>query len=210
MIIAFSGLDGSGKTTHAKKTMNYLLNNNQKIIYRHAIKSSLSEFIAENIKRISIKTKEKLEKKLRSKRKKNILLTSGKKITLLYDLILFNIKYYGLKGKTNKHIICDRYFYDELVQAKYLSLGKNLFFRIYKNLIIQPDIIFYIHINPKIAFKRKPEYEFKYYKKKYLLYNSIKNLPSIVILKNNKIPLIQKEIEININKILKNKKYTPL
>jgi len=195
MIIVFSGMDGSGKTIHALRTKKYLLKKAHKVTYRHAIKSSFSEFIAKGMSKVSNKTKSKLEKKLRSS-KKPCLLAWGKRITLFFDIILFNLRYHRLKGDKKAHVVCDRYFYDELIQFKYLSLDIDFLSRIYQDMTLEPDIVFYLEVSPETAFKRKPEYEFNYYKKKSLLYhNEIKKLRNTVTIKSYGIPLVQKKIE---------------
>ena len=194
MIIVFSGLDGSGKSTHALKTKHYLLKKGHSTVYRHVVKSSISESIAKGINKISPKTKKGLEKKLRSNKKRH-LLAWGKRITLFFDIILFNLKYHQFKENKKAHIICDRYFYDELIQFKYLSLGLDFLFNIYNEIILKPDIIFYLEVTPQTAFRRKPEYKFSYYTHKSKLYTKIKSLKSTITIKSSGISPTQKKIE---------------
>ena len=49
MIVSFSGLDGTGKTTQAELLVDHLKAQGINCIYRHAIKNTLYYFIMHNL-----------------------------------------------------------------------------------------------------------------------------------------------------------------
>lgn len=176
MIIAFSGLDGSGKTTHAEIAADYLRSRGIACRRRHAVKDSLSHFLAQRIiGRISSASRENLEKGLRQDPAGPgfFILSAAKKLFLFLDVIYFRVRY-GSYGKSRKKtLVCDRYFYDEKVQARYLRIGGGAFYRIYEKLLIKPDIAFLLKTAPEKAYVRKNEYDIGYFKAKSSLYEDM-------------------------------------
>ena len=173
MIITFSGLDGTGKTTYAEMVADHMRGGGKKCIRFHAIKSSLSYFFTHKIVGVvSKKAKQTAESGLRDKGGSftNGMLAFVKKAFFLADILLFNICYGRLKGKEGDILVADRYFYDELVQARYLGIAGRLFSRIYENLIIKPDVAFFVELPPEKAYGRKNEYDIEYFKAKSPIY----------------------------------------
>lgn len=177
MIVSFSGLDGTGKTTQAELLVDYLRAQGVDCIYRHAIKNTLYYFIVHNIVgKVSPKTKSGLEKGLRqdkSPRSFNFL-SQVKKLFLLIDVIYFKLRYGSYKANRQKTIICDRYFFDEMVQAEYLSVAGDAFLDLYGKFLIEPDITFFADVEPGLACSRKEEdgYGMDYFNAKSRLYNT--------------------------------------
>ena len=176
MIIAFSGIDGSGKTTYAKFAAGHIQSKNLKARYRHNVRDSFYHLILHNvIGGVSESSRASIEAALRSKGNLVYFSIAGfvKKVLLLTDLVCFNIRYGGYKGARAKTLACDRYFYDEIVQMKYLGLARDKFLRFYKSLIIKPDILFFVKSDPTIAYERKREYNEDYFMKKAGLYSDM-------------------------------------
>lgn len=173
MIISFCGLDGTGKTTQAKQLVQHLIEQGDRCAYHHIIRNSVYYFILHKIVgRISPRSKTVCEKGLRQKNGSSFRpLFFIKELFLLLELVLFNLRYAGYKGNPRKHIICDRYFYDEAVQLENLRGKKCLFSRLYEMLIIKPDIIYYMDIPPEVAFKRsEDDYEMEFFIRKANVY----------------------------------------
>ncbi len=174
MIIAFSGLDGSGKTTQSRFAEQYLRDRGYRCAYRHAIRGSLHYFILHNlVGRVSGRAKDSMEKGLRETGgAKAFFVSLVKKIFLFLDLVYFNLRYGRYKGQTKRNIICDRYFYDEIVQADYLKIAGNAFNGMYRKLILEPDISFFLKVRPESAFERKKEYNRSYFTQKGKVYET--------------------------------------
>lgn len=173
MIITFSGLDGTGKTTYAEMVADHMRKSGKKCRRFHVIRDSLSHFFTHKVVGgISKKAKQTAESGLRDN---GGSLVSGifafvKKCFLLVDILLFNICYGRLKGKEDDILVADRYFYDELVQARYLGISGRLFSRVYEKLIIKPDVAFFVELAPEKAYNRKSEYDVEYFKVKSSIY----------------------------------------
>jgi thymidylate kinase len=141
---------------------------------RHLIKDSLTYFLTHKvIGSFFPETKIKIEKGIRRKDKdtKFYILAFIKKLFLLIEIIYFNLRYGRLRGQENNILICDRYFYDALVQAEYLGVSGEIFKKIYRCLILVPDISFFLKIDPDEAFKRKEEFNISYFTEKNSLYD---------------------------------------
>ena len=70
-------------------------------------------------------------------------------------------------------LICDRYFYDDIVQMLYLGISSKAFIGFYKSLMIKPDLIFFIRLDAEAARSRKNEYDKDYFEQKCSLYGRI-------------------------------------
>lgn len=185
MIIAFCGLDGSGKTTYAFSLTGYLNQKKIKARYHHMIRDSFYYLILHNfIGRIWRSSPKALEEALRKPQEKLSfsIIRCIKKALLFINLIYFNARYSGYSQEGGNSIICDRYFYDEIVQMAYLGLAGDKFLSFYKKLIIKPDIVFFLKVPAELAYSRKNEYEKEYFTEKSRLYShSFKAIPHLEI-----------------------------
>jgi thymidylate kinase len=169
-------LDGSGKTTQALAIREHLRLAGGKCVYRHNIKDSIHYFLLHRVVgTLSENSSAPFEKALRSGKDTAASRAASivKKAFLFLELICFNLRYLGYKGSPAKHIICDRYFYDELVQAEYLGIGGRPFKAAFAKLIMRPDIAFFLEADPKEAFERKKEYDSGYYGRKGGIYHDM-------------------------------------
>jgi thymidylate kinase len=189
--IGFIGIDGSGKTTcawnlyqrlqnrfgtcryihHDYSLINYLPNIFKKLLKNYASKLSQSKKNF-NLKANVYKIREKISSFWAS------IFTIG---------IIVN-SYLGLRRKSKnnfaeKIIIYDRYFYDNIIQ--YFHLITYWLQRLSIKLILEPDIVFYLKVEPEIAWGRKKESNIDFYLwqnnlMEYFIINSkIKNLKVI-------------------------------
>ena len=173
MIIVFSGIDGSGKTTCARFVHDHLKGKGFNVKYLHIIKDSFYHKILHGL--VSKNAQGSLEKALRLKN--NSILSffsrSAKKTVLFINLVLFNIRFGRCKGNIRRTIIVDRYFYDDIVQCLYLGIAGNRFLGAYKKLIMPPDAIFFLNADPIKAYERSREYDKDYYLKKSAIYKEV-------------------------------------
>jgi len=155
LLIAFCGMDGSGKTTLAKKLEEHLKKNGDHVFFKHAHGYAISQnsfaIDEENI-------------------------NSFKWIfALLSPFVLFDSWFtYFFKYKPilkKKTLICDRYFYDKIARLIYYGLMNKTMAKIYLKLIPRPNFIIFLDIDEKKARQRKKEYskdEFCRFRKIYL------------------------------------------
>ena len=165
-IIAFIGLDGSGKSTQAKNVIQFLRDNGFKTKYLHLPSSVPLNFI---VKASKIKVS--------STKKSGILNSFFRQCAFLIGLpwiYLFRILPNTLKGGV---IVADRWFYDELVHLIY---RKQCYFpRFYRKLIPKPGLLIYLDTDPRTAQRRNsrvsliPEPNVKYFVFKEKEYNKL-------------------------------------
>lgn len=185
MIIAFSGIDGSGKTTSAEFVMDYFRKRNIPVEYSHIVRDSFYHKMLHGlVGKVSKDTQRSLEESLRKKQGGTAAFISKwiKKAALFTNIICFNLRYGRYKNNIKRNIITDRYFYDDIAQGIYLGVAGRAFISAFKKRIIQPDIVFYLRAEPSLAYARKKEYDEEYFLTKSGIYDEIyKEAPNIKI-----------------------------
>lgn len=194
MLIAFSGVDGSGKTTYAETLCDILTTceiKNHYVWSRVASSSFIKPFsktakIFHSLKkenRISKQAENYAESEARRKdlfAKSPILRMLGLFILLLEMLWQYSLKV-TLPLSCKKVVICDRYIYDTLVDIltrygmNFENTDGTLFAKILTILTPKPDIAYLLHIPLKDACSRKDvdTEEIGFLKKQIALYHEM-------------------------------------
>jgi thymidylate kinase len=168
-LITISGLDGSGKTTQLNLLEKKLKEKHQ-IERLHMIDFSIANKILK---------KKSNKKGNRAKTKTGFWGLFMRKIAIVIDSIRFRI-YYRVKIFENKidYLLIDRYFYDQIINIKYLEKEnyfdqEPLWQKIVEGQIIQPDLKVYLKTKPSkiLNRSRKIEQGQKYLLDKNDLYN---------------------------------------
>ncbi len=203
MIISISGLDGSGKTTQAIFVLDYLTLRRKKASYIHMQHHSIFGIISKFLKRYNKKSFNqinKIEFDLSNKSFSKKLISALRKVTYLIDLFAFY--FYAFYYKISKRIlVCDRYFYDLVVQSTYMKLFGKKFSNFYLKLVPKPSIPIFLELSPDVAFRRANEKNINFFNRKKQLYDSLIYLKlfkikvtSIEDTKNSIIEIIKKNV----------------
>ncbi len=186
-IIAFIGLDGSGKSTQAKNVGDFLKKNGFKTSYLHLVGKVIP-------KKVSL-----VHKKKNDPKKPKILISLLRQFAFLVGIILTYLIHIIPNFLRGRITIADRWFYDELVHLNYLNTCS--FPKLYRILIPKPGFLIYLDVDAKTAEKRKPEHNSDYFIIKEKLYAKLSNK-----IKAEKVESIKlNKTKENIEKILSNK-----
>src|SRR5438270_8700399 len=171
LLISFSGVDGSGKSTQ--------IENLRSALEAAGLKTTLLAFWDNVV--VGVKYREgfvhKVYKSERgigapgkpvNRRDKNM---RGSHLTIarhfLYLLDAINLcRVVARQRKTGAHVvILDRYIYDELSNLNMTNPLSRAFIRFVHSFVPRPDIAYLLDADPEAAYARKPEYPVDFMKK---------------------------------------------
>jgi len=172
LLISFSGVDGSGKSTQ--------IDNLRSALEAAGMKTTLLAFWDNVV--VGVKYREgfvhKVYKSERgigapgkpvNRRDKNVrawYLTAARHFLYLVDSInLARVVARERRKSGADVIILDRYIYDELNNLNLRNGFSRAFIRLVQALVPQPDIAYLLDADPDAAFARKPEYPLEFMKK---------------------------------------------
>jgi len=179
LLIVFCGMDGSGKTTLAKKVVEFFKKQGLKFEFIHAHGYSISQ----NSFGLDEERVNRLKYLFR------LLIP----FAFLDNLFTYYFKYKPILR--NKVLICDRYFYDKVARMMYYGICNKFIAKIYLRLLPSPDFAFFLDASSKDVYKRKGEHSEKnlsYYRKMYRFIAKYLNAP--VIDTNQPVNVCYKEI----------------
>lgn len=177
MIISFSGLDGSGKSTHIRMTVDFLRRRGIRArvieIYNMSFFSIMGRWLSLISKKHAqslVVEQFRIEKEVSRKKR---FLSLIRRLSFFLDFSVFCI-FVKLPAKAvGEYIICDRYFYDTAIQLYYLGMCSEEFYEKALKRISMPDIPIIILVEPDVAFGRKFEYDENYFNRKAALYEDV-------------------------------------
>lgn len=169
-LITISGLDGSGKTTQLD-LIEKSLKKNFRVERLHMVSFSIAnKFLRKNKNMTKSQPKANL--------KTGYWSVFLRKVAITIDVFRFRL-YYLIKTAEAKtdYLLTDRYFYDQMINIKYLDKKNNWKKKCFcqkfvENLIIKPYLKIYLKITPQEILKRERNIEQgkEYLIKKYDLY----------------------------------------
>ncbi len=151
--IAFSGVDGSGKSTQLELLREKLERENLNVAYFHAVEFSLANRIFRFFK--GQKTFEPGKEKAVTQASWFSAIVREK--LLFLDMLRFRLFLRKLKKENCDYLLSDRYFYDSLINISYLSDSKlikiGMFFL--EAILPKTDVAFYLNISPESIMTRE-------------------------------------------------------
>lgn len=180
-IITISGLDGSGKSTQIELLKKHLEAQGRKVFYFHAIEFGL----ANKISSLSCCHNEKVKGK-GAVTKSNFFGIILRRMFLMADLLRFRCLLRKLKKNGFDYLISDRYFYDTVINIKYLAKSSKKL--PCERFIIAPDKAIYLKTSPEniMSRKRKPEQGLEYLKDKEKLYDEMAKEYNFLVVDGNR------------------------
>ena len=166
MIITFSGIDGSGKTTQSRYVVDLLQSQGYAVRYLHIISWTLVNRLG-RLARADHETTFVQNGQTGSRRK----LYAGARLAVSFVDILRFRALVGCKCIFGPRVlVCDRFFYDLGVQAIDTNVMSNALESLYWNLVPSPTLSILLDVPPEIAQRREREHELAYYQSKRKLY----------------------------------------
>ncbi len=190
MLITFSGLDGSGKSTLIEHLKESLEQDDRKVFVSHmnydvGLFAIVRSLIKRPIKDRAHAPRERAFEnnfKTRSAKLRYLLVWNKGLRLLIYPLdVLMFLGYRFYVEKMNRQVlIMDRYFYDTLIDIT--GARRSFPTRFLSWLTPTPNLSIYLDCNPEKAFGRKNEYSVDYLKRRRLSYlKLISDLPRMLV-----------------------------
>lgn len=173
MVISFSGVDGCGKSTHARRTKRYLREKGMCAVLLEAYQFSLFLSLGRVFGLIGFKKGDSLRPGDPAK-KESVAKTLLRRLSLVLDIFLFKavILFFRLLGKDI--IVCDRYLYDTLAHVVYTGRISRRQIDFFMKVIPLPGIAFLLTADSKIAMSREGAHsDIGYFRDKESIYNGL-------------------------------------
>jgi thymidylate kinase len=201
MLITFSGLDGSGKSTLVDYLKESLEDDNQRVAVSHmyydiGVYACLRFLVQQTVGRIggrsekrTLQTHAPREQCHKGKFRSRIArlryqLAWNKSLRIVVyplDVLIFLLYRFYVEKLHRQILIMDRYFYDTLVDVTGARSSFRL--RFLSWLTPTPSLPVYLDISPENAFLRKSEYSVAYLSGRRLSYQKlISELPKVLVL----------------------------
>lgn len=197
MLITFSGLDGSGKSTLVDFLKQSLEKENQKVAVSHMnydiglysairfLRNKTNGHTSAHASETHRPCELAYQNKFRSRMAKlRYMLVWNKSLRFMVypiDVLMFLCYRFYVEKVNRQVLIMDRYFYDTLVDVT--GARRSFRLRFLSWLTPTPTLSVYLDISPEKAFARKNEYSVDYLNQRRLSYHKlISALPDVLVL----------------------------
>lgn len=183
MIIAFSGIDGSGKSTWVRQTAVWLAEKGQKARTLHLTQWTLVFKLGQWIGPSSNLPPEPTSKNFQPVFQKWL-----RQLVMLVDVLRFHLLAVWVVGIKKEWLVCDRYFFDLGITGMYLGIISERFFARYWRWVRKPAILFLLTVSPEAANQREnSEHTPDYYVQKHRLYTLFAPQVDAILLKTEQV-----------------------
>lgn len=165
MLITFSGIDGSGKTTQAQYVTSLLQLEGLQVHYVHITRWTLVNSLGRLTQ--SGKTQHTRDG---AAQPRNDVFTLMRHFVSLLDVIRFRVLVTYQDNIRRRAVVCDRFFHDLGVHALYTGVMSTKFEHFYWRVVPSPTILILLDVPPEIAKQREGEHSLAYYQIKRKLY----------------------------------------
>ena len=161
LLICFMGIDGSGKTTLAKRLVEELTKHSIKCGYLWWLEAENS-VLRRTLRFLNHPSNEKSgESKLYNPRKSPNFFMRIYQYLALLDYLRQLISKVWLPINLGKVVVCDRYIYDTIIafsiEFNYPQRKLQRMLKLFSSLSPKPDIFFLVDVPEGVAFKRKDD-----------------------------------------------------
>ncbi|MGH7456524.1 MAG: dTMP kinase [bacterium] len=190
MLITFSGIVGSGKSTNAKHVFKFLQEQGYPAVYiRFRFLTWRKVFQPLSTKKKHPRAHKKAAPKAHDKPLRcqpTVPLTLVRFLGYLWRTLVFRA--FVRMRLRQKIAIMDRFYYDSLTHYKLASRAERLYLWILKKAMPVPDLALMLIAEPKIILRRRPHYEATYVRELFLNYTQIaREFPNLVTIKTDRV-----------------------
>jgi thymidylate kinase len=188
MLITFSGIVGSGKSTNAKHVFKFLQEQGYPAVYI----------------RFRFLTWRKIFRPLPTKKKRSHAQKKAapkahdKPLRCQATASLTLVRFFGYLWRTlifrafvrmrlrQKIAIMDRFYYDSFTHYKLTSRAERVYLGILKKAMPEPDLALMLIAEPKVILRRRPHYDAAYVRELFLNYTQVaREFPNVVTIKTD-------------------------
>jgi thymidylate kinase len=188
MLITFSGIVGSGKSTNAKHAFKFLQDQGYPVVYiRFRFLTWRKIFQPLPAKRKHRHAHKKSAPKAQDKPLRcqpTVPLTLVRCLGYLWRMLVFRA--FAQMRLRQKIAIVDRFYYDSFTHYKLASRAERIYLWILKKALPVPDLALMLIAEPKVILRRRPHYDAGYVRELYLNYTQIaREFPNLVTIKTD-------------------------
>jgi len=190
MLITFSGIVGSGKSTNAKQAHRFLQEAGYAAVYLRfrflKARRILRALFAKKPPAVSpLPKKAKPQRHATALRRQALLkLTLTRTVGYLWRIILFRI--FAAIRLRRKIIIVDRFYYDSLVHYSLTGRRERFFLRLIKAALPIPQLALMLIARPQTILRRRPNYDGAYVQQLHRHYQQMaQEFPHLIVLQTD-------------------------
>lgn len=188
MLITFSGIVGSGKSTNAKHVFKFLQEQGYPAVYiRFRFLTWRKIFRPLSAKRKRRHAHKKTAPKAHEKPLRcqpTVPLTLVRSMGYLWRTLIFRT--FVRVRLRQKIAIMDRFYYDSFTHYKLTSRAERIYYWIIKKAMPLPDLALMLIAEPKVILRRRPHYDAGYVRELFLNYTQIaREFPNLVTIKTD-------------------------
>jgi len=190
MLITFSGIVGSGKSTNAKQAHRFLQEAGYPAIYLRfrflkARRILRALFVKKQHAVSPLPKQAKPQRHATALRRQAIRkLTLTRTLGYLWRIILFRI--FAAMRWRRKIIIVDRFYYDSLVHYSLTGPSERFYLRLIKTALPVPQLALMLIARPQTILHRRPNYDSAYIKQLYHNYQQmVQEFPHLIVLQTD-------------------------